>query len=70
MPYEKYPLYLSLNSTGTPLLALDDSLEKALLRVGIAYGVLMRLGFTEDRVLECLKALSSFELDEAFEWVI
>jgi len=30
----------------------------------------MRLGFTEDRVLECLKALSSFELDEAIDWVI
>lgn len=57
-------------SAASSLPALADPLERVLLRVGITYGVLMRLGFTEDRVLECLKALPSFELDEAFDWVI
>jgi hypothetical protein len=29
----------------------------------------MRLGFAEDRVLECLKALQNYDLEEAFDWV-
>lgn len=49
--------------------SLDDPLDKILVRIGITYGVLMRLGFTEDRVLECLEASQAFELDEAFDWV-
>lgn len=59
----------NFNDLATQISPLDDPLDKILLRVGITYGVLMRLGFTEDRVLECLKASQSFELDEAFDWV-
>ncbi|KAF8323290.1 P-loop containing nucleoside triphosphate hydrolase protein [Clavulina sp. PMI_390] len=55
------------DSSGLP--PIDDPLEKILVRVGITYGVLMRSGFTEDRVLECLKLSQSFELDEAFDWL-
>lgn len=38
-------------------------------RLGITYGVLRRLGFSDERVLECLKSIPGVDLDEAFEWV-
>lgn len=43
--------------------------EKVLSRLGITYGVLRRLGFTEERVGECLRAINGVELEEAFDWV-
>jgi len=48
---------------------LDEPEDKVLPRLGITYGVLRRLGFGEDRVLECLSSIHGVELDEAFEWV-
>lgn len=47
----------------------EDNEEKVISRLGITYGVLRRLGFTEERVEECLKAISGVELEEAFDWV-
>lgn len=38
-------------------------------RLGITYGVLRRLGFTEEIVEECLRGISGIELEEAFDWV-
>lgn len=38
-------------------------------RLGITYGVLRRLGFSEERVEECLWAINGTELEEAFDWV-
>ena len=38
-------------------------------RLGITYGVLRRLGFSEERVEECLDAINGTELEEAFDWV-
>lgn len=38
-------------------------------RLGVTYGVLRRLGFSEERVEECLRAISGVELEEAFDWV-
>ncbi|KAG6867810.1 hypothetical protein C0993_010744 [Termitomyces sp. T159_Od127] len=38
-------------------------------RLGITYGVLRRLGFSESRVEECLRAIQGVDVDEAIEWV-
>ena len=47
----------------------EDNEEKVLSRLGITYGVLRRLGFTEETVEECLRAINGVELEEAFDWV-
>ncbi|KAF8973905.1 P-loop containing nucleoside triphosphate hydrolase protein [Flammula alnicola] len=47
----------------------DDAEGKTIARLGINYGILRRLGFTENRVEECLRSISGVELDEAFDWV-
>ncbi|KAI0932374.1 hypothetical protein AcW2_001025 [Taiwanofungus camphoratus] len=49
--------------------AIDEVEEKAIVRLAITYGVLRRLGFSEDRVEECLKSISGVDLDEASEWL-
>ncbi|KAF5377628.1 hypothetical protein D9615_005290 [Tricholomella constricta] len=48
---------------------LDESEDKAIARLGITYGVLRRLGFSESRVEECLRAIQGVDLDEAYEWL-
>ncbi|KZT30522.1 P-loop containing nucleoside triphosphate hydrolase protein [Neolentinus lepideus HHB14362 ss-1] len=48
---------------------INEPEEKALARLGVTFGVLRRLGFTEQRVEECLNAIKGIELDEAFEWL-
>lgn len=48
---------------------LDETEEKAVVKLAITYGVLRRLGFTEERVVECLVAINGVELEEAYEWV-
>ncbi|KAF9512352.1 hypothetical protein BS47DRAFT_1330374 [Hydnum rufescens UP504] len=48
---------------------LNEAPDKVLIRSGVTYGVLVRMGFSEERVNECLKASSTFELDEAFNWL-
>lgn len=48
---------------------IDEPEDKAIARLGITYGVLRRLGFTELRVEECLRAIDGIELDEAYDWV-
>lgn len=48
---------------------MDEPEDKAIVRLAITYGVLRRLGFSEDRVEECLKAINGVDVDEAFEWV-
>lgn len=49
--------------------SIDEPEEKALFRLAITYGVLRRLGFTESRVEECLKAIGGVDLDDAYDWV-
>ncbi|KAJ7181792.1 P-loop containing nucleoside triphosphate hydrolase protein [Mycena crocata] len=49
--------------------ALEESEDKAIGKLGVTYGVLRRIGFTEDRVEECLRAIKGVELDEAYEWL-
>jgi ATP-dependent RNA helicase DHX29 len=48
---------------------LEDNEEKSLSKLGVTYGVLRRLGFSEDRVEECLYSITGVDLDEAYEWV-
>ncbi|KIK96360.1 hypothetical protein PAXRUDRAFT_826025 [Paxillus rubicundulus Ve08.2h10] len=48
---------------------IDQTEEKAATRLAITYGVLRRLGFTEDCVEQCLRAIHGVELDEALEWL-
>ncbi|KAJ3571585.1 hypothetical protein NP233_g3653 [Leucocoprinus birnbaumii] len=48
---------------------LQESEDKALARLGVTYGVLRRLGFSEERVEECLRAISGVELEEAYDWL-
>ncbi|KAJ6621236.1 P-loop containing nucleoside triphosphate hydrolase protein [Mycena sp. CBHHK59/15] len=48
---------------------LEESEDKAIGKLGITYGVLRRIGFTEDRVEECLRAIKGVQLDEAYDWL-
>ncbi|KAI0361784.1 P-loop containing nucleoside triphosphate hydrolase protein [Trametes cingulata] len=49
--------------------SVDEPEDKALVRLAITYGVLRRLGFSESRVEECLRAIPGVDLDEAVEWL-
>ncbi|KAG1885768.1 P-loop containing nucleoside triphosphate hydrolase protein [Suillus subluteus] len=48
---------------------LEETEEKLMTRLGITYGVLRRLGFSQDRVDECLRAIQGVDLEEAYEWL-
>ena len=48
---------------------INDTEEKAVMRLALTYGVLRRIGFLEDRVMDCLNAISGYDLDEAYDWV-
>ncbi|KAK7694503.1 hypothetical protein QCA50_001689 [Cerrena zonata] len=48
---------------------ITESEDKALQKLAITYGVLRRLGFSEDRALECLRQIRGVDLDEATEWL-
>ena len=52
-----------------PRVTDEPSEEKALMRLAVTYGILRRLGFSEERVEECLRAIPGVDLDEAYEWV-
>ncbi|KAI0824200.1 P-loop containing nucleoside triphosphate hydrolase protein [Trametes gibbosa] len=49
--------------------SIDEPEDKALVRLAITYGSLRRLGFSEARVDQCLRAIPGVELDEAVEWL-
>ncbi|KAI0318481.1 P-loop containing nucleoside triphosphate hydrolase protein [Amylostereum chailletii] len=49
--------------------SVDASEEKAIPRLGLTYGVLRRLGFSEARVVECLTSIRGIDLDEAYDWL-
>lgn len=48
---------------------VDGPEEKAIARLGVTYGVLRRVGFSEDRVQECLRNITGIDLEEAYDWV-
>ncbi|KXN89904.1 ATP-dependent RNA helicase DHX29 [Leucoagaricus sp. SymC.cos] len=49
--------------------ALDEPEDKGIARLGVTYGVLRRLGFSEGRVEECLRAINGVDLEEAYDWL-
>jgi ATP-dependent RNA helicase DHX29 len=52
---------------GQPVLVGPE--DKFIGKLGVTYGVLRRLGFSEDRTIECLKSIKGIELEEAYEWL-
>jgi len=38
-------------------------------RLAVTYGILRRLGFSEDWVEQCLRTMAGIELDAALDWV-
>ncbi|KAF4623096.1 hypothetical protein D9613_001917 [Agrocybe pediades] len=49
--------------------SLDDTEDKLIGRLGITYGVLRKLGFSEERVQECLRSVDGIAMDEALDWM-
>jgi len=49
--------------------SIEETEEKALAKLAITYGILRRLGFTEERVEECLRGMKGIELDDGLDWV-
>lgn len=43
--------------------------DKLVGQIGITYGVLRRLGFSEEIVKTCLTEAAGVDLDQAFDWV-
>ncbi|CAA7266563.1 unnamed protein product [Cyclocybe aegerita] len=58
----------SLEPTGQKLLD-DTEEEKAMPRLAISYGVLRRLGFTEENVEQCLRNVDGVDLENFFDWL-
>nr|GAT48383.1 P-loop containing nucleoside triphosphate hydrolase protein [Mycena chlorophos] len=48
---------------------IDEPEDKVIGKLATTYGILRRLGFTEDRVEECLRAINGVDLDEAYDWL-
>ncbi|KAJ8521412.1 hypothetical protein ONZ45_g1880 [Pleurotus djamor] len=48
---------------------LDESQDKVLVKLGVTYGVLRRLGFSESRVQACLGSIGGVGLEEAYDWL-
>ena len=48
---------------------VDISDDNALIRFGATYGVLRRLGYSEETVARCLESVDRVDLEEAHEWV-
>jgi len=47
----------------------EDTEERLMARLGITYGVLRKLGFSEEKVEKCIRCIDGVDLDEAFDWV-
>lgn len=59
-----------VGESSTPPLKRPEKLDdKYLGKLGLAFGVLRRLGFSEERVFECLKAIPTVELEDALDWL-
>ncbi|KAJ3558034.1 hypothetical protein NM688_g1149 [Phlebia brevispora] len=48
---------------------IEEPEEKAITRLAITYGVLRRLGFSENTAEECLRSINGIGLEEAYQWV-
>jgi ATP-dependent RNA helicase DHX29 len=61
---------LRSDQEGIVALAYDDPEDKLLPRLGQLYGVLRRMGISEERTQQCLEANRRIDLEEALEWVL
>lgn len=52
----------------TPLPTYEPE-DKVIAKVATLYGTLEQLGFTKERIEECLRAVKVLELDEVLDWV-
>ncbi|KAI0785954.1 P-loop containing nucleoside triphosphate hydrolase protein [Abortiporus biennis] len=62
-------LNLIAESEPIPYQTLNEPEDKLLPRLAITYGVLRRLGFSEERVETCLRAIPGVNLEDAIEWL-
>ncbi len=46
-----------------------DSEERLLGRLGVTYGTLKQLGYSDDRIDECLQAIDDITYEDALDWV-
>jgi hypothetical protein len=53
---------------GTPL-PLYESEDKVIAKVATLFGTLGQLGFTRERIEECLRAVKTLDYEEALDWV-
>ena len=49
--------------------AIEEPEEKVIPQLAITYGVLRRIGHSEETVEECLRSISGVDLQQAYEWV-
>ncbi|KAF8446045.1 hypothetical protein L210DRAFT_2950950 [Boletus edulis BED1] len=63
-------LHLEEEQSRARLTYIDHTKEKAVTRLAVTYGILRRLGFSEDWVEQCLRTIPGIELDEALDWLI
>ncbi|KAJ1303899.1 hypothetical protein OPQ81_008311 [Rhizoctonia solani] len=49
---------------------IQEPEAKVLPRLAVTYGTLRGLGFQENRIEECLKAIPDVEIDSAIEWLV
>ncbi|KAI0257581.1 P-loop containing nucleoside triphosphate hydrolase protein [Lactifluus subvellereus] len=57
------------SGSGKATKRIDISDDDALARLGITYGVLRRLGYSEETVERCLMSTDGTDLEEAHEWL-
>ncbi|KAF9270347.1 P-loop containing nucleoside triphosphate hydrolase protein [Marasmius fiardii PR-910] len=62
-------LDLSVEQDHVEKKSLDGPEDKVIPRLAITYGVLRRLGFSDEKVEECLKEINGVELEEAYIWL-
>ena len=61
--------WLHGTSVGDTVKSSNSSRDKLVGQIGISYGVLRRLGFSEEIVLKCLKEAPGIDIDQALDWV-
>lgn len=50
-------------------LPVYETEDKVVAKVATLWGILKQLGFTKERIEECLRAVRALELDDVLDWV-
>lgn len=64
-----YQIYTVLTSRYAARRPIDIPYDKLLSKLAITYGTLRRLEISEERVVQCLEAIDTAEIDDASDWV-